>query len=227
MNIARSIFRIGCLGALLAAVAAPAFALGDSKVAYVDVENVLTQSKYVRTVVKTAEQRLEVEKLSERRKAIDVKLDEYTQITDELKRKSGVMTDDARKEMEGKSLTLIQEIERERSQLNEAMKTIEQEQMEPVLDEILKVVREVGFDEGYDLVLRGEVVLYASDKADITKKVIARLDAKTPPAAPAAKEPATSGATKEKATDETRSPAVSNADGAPSASPTEPQKGGE
>ncbi len=169
-----------CFAAVV--VAAPGRAVGADapRVGFVDVERILVEAEYVRRTVRNAEGQLEVERVEERSAAIEKKVEAYAELMDELNRKRSVLTRAAREAMEDEGLGMIETIERERAELNASMRRVERDQMGPVLERLLEIVRVVGEEMQLDLVLLGEVVLFASDRVDITAKVIARLDADLP-----------------------------------------------
>jgi outer membrane protein len=147
------------------------WAAGTGKIGFVDVEQVSKKAKFVRNMLQGLESNL-----GQRQKALDAKREEYDRLKDEIDRKAPVVAEADLDAMRRRSKELYNQVDEETYQINKMLDRAQKEQMEPALDRILEAVKAVGREEGFDLILRGETVLYASPAIDITEKVIERLD---------------------------------------------------
>lgn len=174
MNLVPRTSRILSLVALAvaSAVGAPA-AMADTKIGFVDVDLAATRSKSVQASVKSAE-----DKLRARQEELDGLYRELRRMQDDLKaRRSALSAAEVRKQE-----TAIQD-QRDKAdalelEVNREVRRTEVEVMGPAVDRILLTVKEVGKKEGFDLILRSDVVLYGVEAVDITAKVIDALDRK-------------------------------------------------
>ena len=164
------------VGGILVAGVTPLSAAEVGKVGFVDIERITQEAKFIRRILDTAEERLQ-----ERRDSLDLKQDDYTRLRGDVERKRAVLNDAEIDEMLRRSRRLRGEIEDEEFEINRTLRRIEKEQMEPAMERVLETIREVGRGEGFDLILRGEIVLYGSEAVDISGKVIGRLDAAPAP----------------------------------------------
>jgi hypothetical protein len=48
--------------------------------------------------------------------------------------------------------------------------------IEPLIDAVMRIVADVGAREGYDLIVRGELVLYGRQTVDLTPAIVAEMD---------------------------------------------------
>src|SRR5690606_32730328 len=74
-------------------------------------------------------------------------------------------------------LTMQDEINRLKFDFEQDLRAKERV-IEPVLEKIMNIVADVAERDGYDVVLRGEVVIYGRDSANLTDTVIKELDAR-------------------------------------------------
>lgn len=84
------------------------------------------------------------------------------------------MGEDERRRLEREVTTLQRELKRARDEFSEDLNIRRNEEFARLQREVAKVIVEVAKEGGYDLVLENGVV-YASERVDITNKVIDRL----------------------------------------------------
>ncbi len=179
--------------------------LTGTRVGFVDIDGVTRRAKFYRDMV------AEVEKLVESKSAsIQAKVEERSKLSADLKKQRSILSD-AEFEKKDKQITdLDREIQDEQKALNKVLEKNDKEKMAPAVDLILKTVKEVAAQEGYDLVVTGELVLYNSAAVDLSEKVLQRLDGATPAAPPAAAgSGAAAPAAAEKKASSKRAPALS------------------
>ncbi len=93
---------------------------------------------------------------------------------DRLSHDGITMSDDERHRLEREVTTLQRDLKRARDEFSEDLNIRRNEEFAKLQREVAKVIADVAKEGGYDLVLENGVV-YASDRVDITDKVIDRL----------------------------------------------------
>jgi outer membrane protein len=134
---------------------------------------VLQESKAVQEHVGRVEDRLELKK-----RDIDRKMTEHDRLRESLQRQDSILTEEEKQRRIQRIEELKTEVEDLRYEANRLLRQSERGIIEPILDSVMETVREVGQREGFDLVLRGELVLYGADAVDLTDRVIEALDSK-------------------------------------------------
>ena len=171
--------------ALLAALCAPAAAQQAAptlKIGVIDPERIVAES---------ARGKLAVERLNKER---DQRLAEGNRMRQEITDLQKRMNDGRLSLGQDKLKQLNDEIEektiaiqRYGENAQREMQKLEQEIMDPVEEQILRVINQVGAEQGYTLIFKKfqSGLVYASEAVDLTPMVIQRFDA-TPAAAAAA-----------------------------------------
>lgn len=144
---------------------------GPSKIGYVDIEEVTKSANFIKNMLSGIEATA-----AERQKSLEAKQDEYERIRKEIQAKGAVAGESEQESLRKQARDVLNQIDEETYQLNNYLKRVEKEKMDPALDRVLEVVKAIGGEEGFDLILRAETVLYGSGAANITDKVIARLN---------------------------------------------------
>jgi len=93
---------------------------------------------------------------------------------DRLSHDGITMSDDERHRLEREVTSLQRDLKRARDEFSEDLNIRRNEEFAKLQREVAKVIADVAKENGYDLVLENGVV-YASDRVDITDKVIERL----------------------------------------------------
>lgn len=142
----------------------------QGKVGFVDIELVIEQSKAISMAMDSMDQ-----VMAGKARAIDAKEREFRRNRFEADRQDRVLSSDER---ERKRLELIkqqEEIEKLKFEFDSELR-IRERQIEPVLEYVMRIVADVADEEGFDVVMRGEVIIYGRKSADLTPSVIAKLD---------------------------------------------------
>lgn len=169
----------------LAGVVRPA-----ARIAFVDMELVLDRSAAVRTIVGEIDQ-----ELGRRSGEIDAKKRELARLKAGLEKQGAVLSAAEKKKREEQALGLLDEIDELQFRFQREVRSRQQSTIEPLLEQVILVIGDVGRRDGYDLVVRGEVVLYGRDTVDLTPGIIKELDGrveqlrKAVEAAPKSKDP--------------------------------------
>lgn len=159
------------MAAALVLTAAPAFAQDGPRIGYVDVSRAAARSKTIAATVKKAEDQLKL-----KQEELELKLREYRQAQQELESRRSVLSEDVIRAEEQKVEGMRDDIELMRLEIDKSLRKTESEVMGPAVDRILQAVNDVARKQGFDLVLRSDVVIYGADTLDITPLVIRELD---------------------------------------------------
>lgn len=158
---------------LLAVFAVQSTALAETKVAVVDMERALFLSDEAKKSITKfqGDNKTDVDKL----KALEKDL---IAMQEKLQKEADLMSESERKKVGSKfeeKRTELQFFARKLQKLEQEWKQAFFQKQLPTLEKLLKAI----IDEGkYDVVLQSGAVVYTSPKADITKKLIERLNAK-------------------------------------------------
>jgi outer membrane protein len=146
-----------------------------TKFGYFDVRAVQSKSKWgemVKQELKNQKDKLQVE--------IEQKTKAFKEKRDEFDKKKAVLDEKARNKQTQELQTMQQEAEKlimeSQSQLNQ----LQEKLIPPLNDKILEVVKQIGKKDNYDYIFDKAAVGYASEKDDITSRVITELDKVTP-----------------------------------------------
>lgn len=169
----------GCILLVLAVfvTSVPAvWAAGSQKFGYFDLQTVLDQSKYGKQA------REDFKREKEKIKGdMDEKATKFKTAKEELDKKKAVMDESAKNKKNKEIQEMQQEGEKFIMEANAKLNKLSNELMAPIVDKVLEIVKKMGKDDKYDYIIevgKGGIV-YATDKDDLTKKVIEELDKST------------------------------------------------
>ncbi len=171
MNPNKLFTAFSAMAALVLTNLALAESSGGLKIGYVDVDQVASRSRSIQDRVKTAEDPLKV-----KQDEMEILIRDYRKAQDDLKARRSVLSDDEARSQETKIAAMRDKLDAMKLEIDKQLRKAETEIMGPAVDRILETVRKVGKAQGYDLILRREVVLYGADALDITPQVIQQLD---------------------------------------------------
>jgi len=160
------------VGGLLLAGAAPAEE--PVKVAYVDMQRALNESKAGKKALG------ELQKLMEERKSsLQKQKESLEKKKDELDKQGLLLNEETRKSRETEIRTLERDYSRTLSDLKDEFARREGEFTDGIRKDLLKVIEKIGKEGGYTLVLEKQysAVLYAPTTIDLTETLIKRYDA--------------------------------------------------
>lgn len=143
------------------------------RIGFVDMDAVLASSRAIRTVMGELD-----EEIADAQQQIIEKEQQLEDLRNSLRLQSAVLSQEERRARQENALDLVREIEEMNFRLERRMRDSERETIQPVLREVVNTIGETARAEGYDIVLRGEVVLYGVERVNLTPLVIERLDNK-------------------------------------------------
>lgn len=154
-----------------------ASALAAGKIGYFDMPVVLQESKWGK---KTAE---DFKRQQETIKAdVDVKAKAFKAAKEEFDKKKDVMDDKAK----GKKIKELQDMQAEGEKIlmesNAKLNKLTQDLRGPLVDKIIEIVKKIGKDSDYDYIFERETagLVFATDKDNVTRRVIEELDKVSP-----------------------------------------------
>jgi len=146
-----------------------ATAADDTRIAVVNIPQVLEQApqaEEVRNALQSEFAPRNAKLVAEQKKVKDLE--------EKLARDGAVMSDEERRKLERDILGQKRDINRTRDELNEDFNIRRSDALANMQREITLSIVSLAKEKGYDLILENGVI-YASERVDITKEVIARL----------------------------------------------------
>lgn len=154
--------------------AGPAPAQESVKIAYVDMQKALNESRAGKKALG------ELQKLMEERKSgLQKQKEALEKKKDELDKQGLLLNEETRKGRESEIRTLERDYSRTLSDLKEEFGRRENEFTDGIRKDLLKVIEKIGKEGGYTLVLEKQysAILYAPASIDLTETLIKRYDA--------------------------------------------------
>jgi outer membrane protein len=154
---------------LVAAVGAQA---QEMKIGFVNSDRVLREA----TPAKAAQTRLEAE-FSKRQKEGEDAAAKLKAAADKLDKDAPTLGEAERTRRQRDLVEQDRELQRKRREFQEDLNQRKNEELASVVERANKVVKQIYDTEKFDLILQGDVVIFASARIDITDKVIKALNA--------------------------------------------------
>jgi len=156
---------------LISIMSVSALASAETKIGLIDMRTALFSSKAAKTFTESMvsqykQQDLEVRAVGEDGQKLELR----------LKNDAAIMSDSERNKMASDLEAKIQEYKYLKGKLDKALAEERQEFLAESKPRIDLVVNEIVTEEGLDLLLPREAVLFASDKMDYTVKMVEKLD---------------------------------------------------
>jgi outer membrane protein len=139
------------------------------RIGYLDVTRVAEESPQYQAARRSLQSELERRESDLRRMADQLKGKE-----EKLQRNSSVMSDAEAKKMEREVILLRRKVQNSRDEYRDELSLRQNEERTKLLRQVAEVVKSIGKEEGYDLILT-EGVAYAGKNVDISDKVLLRL----------------------------------------------------
>jgi outer membrane protein len=159
--------------ALFVSAVAPASAQ-ELKIGYVNSERVMRESN----PAKAAQAKLQAE-FSKREKELDDSAGKLKTAADKLEKDAPTLAESERNRRQRELVEQDRDLQRKRREFQEDLNQRRNEELAGVIERANRVIRQIFESEKYDLVL--QEVIFASNRVDITERVIKVLNA---PAAP-------------------------------------------
>jgi outer membrane protein len=157
------------IGGLLVALCVSGPAGAGTKIGYLDVTRVAEESPQYQAARKSLQDDLERRENDLRVKAQQLKTKE-----DKLQRDAAVMSDSEAKRIERDIVALRRKLQNSRDEYRDELSLRQNEERAKLLRQVAEVVKAIGKEEGYDLILTDGVAYY-SKGMDISDRVLTRL----------------------------------------------------
>jgi outer membrane protein len=167
------VVRFAAVAALMLAAAAGVQAQ-ELKIGFVNSDRVLREA----TLAKAAQSRLEAE-FSKRQKEGEDAAAKLKSAADKLDKDAPTLSESDRNRRQKDLVDQDRELQRKRREFQEDLNQRKNEELASVVERANKVVKQIYDSEKFDLILQGDVVIFASARVDITDKVIKALNAQT------------------------------------------------
>ena len=158
--------------ATMLAFAASGAQAQELKIGFVNSDRVLREA----TLAKAAQTRLETE-FSKRQKEGEDAANRLKTAADKLDKDSPTLAESERGRRQRDLVEQDRELQRKRREFQEDLNQRKNEELASVVERANKVVKQIYDSEKYDLILQGDVVIFAGPRVDITDKVIKALNA--------------------------------------------------
>ncbi len=143
------------------------------KIGVIDLKKIIHESKYGQEIMKKLQKKYD--KLSEK---IEKKSQEVQKLKEEIEKKGSLWSKKVKKEKEKKLQQMMAELRALQAEAQYEMQQEERKLLEPVLKKLEVVLKKFVKKEKYDLILEKNQpgIYYASDRIDITSKIIKLFD---------------------------------------------------
>jgi outer membrane protein len=145
--------------------------LGLGRFGFVDVELVLAESRAIRAIVSEVD-----EDLAGREGTIREKRRELQKLRLALETQGPILSQPERDRRQQQAIALLSEIDELEFRFDRDMRRKQAQVIEPMLEQVLRVVGDVGQRDGFALIVRGETVLWGARSVDLTPVVVQELD---------------------------------------------------
>jgi outer membrane protein len=163
--------QIVALAAMLFLVpAASSFAAGAG-IAVLSIQDVLTKSSAGRSAKRKMER-----KMQELRRGLENDKDELIALREEMKKKASVWSEDKKQEENLEFQKKRNALSVKQDNANLEMRNLEKRYLNPIMEKLEEIVKEVASRKGYTVVLPSTSSLYFSNSVDITNEVINTLN---------------------------------------------------
>lgn len=142
-----------------------------TRLGFVDLQTVITQSKEGQTAMNTVKA-----EAAEKQKEISAKEAEIKQMDTDLQKQASVLSEAAKKDREEEIRRKLRDLKRVTEDVNRDLAKREGEMVNDLLRDLAALIRDYGKEKGYTLIVeKGQSgVIYGNDAADLTKEILER-----------------------------------------------------
>ena len=167
-----SAIRFLFLPVFLLLLAQPAFAqqAAPPKIGFVNAPVILQKAPQT-----AAAGRLLEEEFASREEEIEHAKKRQTDLEEQLQRDASVMSEDERRRLDRDILTVRRDVTRLQREYREDLNLRRNQELATLQQKLKEVLQAIGNEEGFDLIVSNDSVLFASARINITKDVLERL----------------------------------------------------
>jgi outer membrane protein len=158
----------GCAFAALAATAGPVFS--QTSIGFVSLDRIMREAPAAQLAQKKLEQ-----EFSQRGQELQKLAEQLKKMQEGIERNAMTMLDSERQKRERELADANREFQRKQREFNEDLGQRRKEEFERVIERANRAVRQIAEAEKLDVVFQNEQVVWASNRIDITDKVIKAL----------------------------------------------------
>lgn len=152
-------------------MALPGLALAEKKIAFVNPMQAISQSEQVQA------SQLEMQSdMGDEREKLQLLQQEVQQIEQKLQKENMTLSDKEKQNLRDERESKMIEARQLSQLVQKRMQGEQQEIVEEMRPKVMKAVEEIANDEGYDIVLNIQAIMYAEDGMDITEQVVKKLN---------------------------------------------------
>lgn len=149
----------------------PSGAAEALKIGFVDLPRIFAESDAGKKA------RADIEAIEKSKKSvIEEKVNALKKIEEDVTKQSSVLSAEAKKAKEEEMEKLQRDVQRLVAEARTELQKKENELTNAILKDVSDIVDAIGYEEGYAVILRSEVVLSAKKELDLTGAVITRLN---------------------------------------------------
>lgn len=141
------------------------------KVGFVDVERVLDRSRAIREIMREVDR-----EMAEEAARIDGRRRDAQRLRIQLEQQGAVLSESQRQARQQEIIDILGTVDEMEYRYRRKMEDRQRSTVEPLLQQIIEIIGDVGRREKFDLIVRGETVLYGRNNADLTQEVVAEVD---------------------------------------------------
>jgi outer membrane protein len=149
----------------------PGLALAEKKIAFVNPMQAISQSEQVQ-----ASQMEMQSDMGDEREKLQKLQREIQQIQQKLQKESMTLSDKEKQNLQDKRESKMIEARQLSKLVQKRMQGEQQEIVKEMRPKVMKAVEEIANEQGYDVVLNIQAIMYAEDGMDITKQVVQKLN---------------------------------------------------
>lgn len=162
------------LVAFAVAFSMPAMAQSAPKIAVVDFQSAIQQTKEGQA----AQKKLDAT-FAQKKASLDQLEAQLRQMKADYDKQASILSDTARKAKEQELMNANSQYQQAYAQSEQDMQSMYNQTMQNLLDKLKMITTQVGKEKGYTLVIEKAAVVFAVDGIDITSEVVKRYDAST------------------------------------------------
>lgn len=149
----------------------PGLALAEKKIAFVNPMQAISQSEEVQA------SQLEMQSdMGDEREKLQRLQQEIQQIEQKLQKENMTLSDKEKQNLQDERESKMIEARQLSKLVQKRMQGEQQEIVEKMRPKVMKAVEEIANEQGYDVVLNIQAIMYAQDGMDITEQVVQKLN---------------------------------------------------
>jgi outer membrane protein len=165
-------FRLSVVAVLLSALlAAPVSAVAETKIGVVNLRQALFSSNEARSFTEKLQS-----DFADDEESVREAQEEARKVKERIEKDAAMMNEEERKQLAGEFQEALKEFNYRKEKLDSAVAKRKQEFLDKARPEVDQAVKELLDEEGLDLVLPAEAVVYVKPSMDLTNKLLQKLN---------------------------------------------------